>query len=55
MGSRIVFQMDKAAFEGKEFLGYKRECGIQPDMGGVDIYGIAMDKQSIKRHNGQPV
>ena len=31
MVSGIVFQVDKAAFEGKELLGDKRKRGIQPD------------------------
>jgi hypothetical protein len=42
MGSGIIFQVDKATFEDKEFLGYKHKCCIQPDMGGVDTYAILL-------------
>jgi hypothetical protein len=55
MGSGIIFQVDKAAFEDKELLGDKHERGIQPDMGSLDTYDIAMDKQDVRRYNGQPV
>jgi hypothetical protein len=43
MGSGIILQMDKAAFEDKELLGYEPKCGLQPDMGGANSGGIVMD------------
>jgi len=38
MGSGIIFQVDKAAFEYKEFLGDKHERGIQPDYDKLTIW-----------------